>query len=195
MNRVDEHEVRAGLGGGVGQQALQVAVIAHAPGLVGAHGVHLGHPAPTMVLGDGCRHFDMRGGVDDGGFGGAFIGGDMQGVVAHRQRAGKRDGGMCGVEIWQGVEVFLEGAAVFQGDGCGDVAVGVAVDLHGGGFADRCDDGGWDELGALVPVVEFEGMCDRLIGGCVDAQCGENGDKRLVADFGVCAELVEEGGR
>ena len=65
VNRVDEHEVGMRLFGGVGEQQLQVAIIAHAPRFGGADGIYLRHPTPTLLFGDrrwqghACRGTDQ----------------------------------------------------------------------------------------------------------------------------------------
>ena len=55
VDRVDEHEIGMRLFGGVGEQQLQIAVVAHAPRFGGADGIHLRHPTPTLLFGNRRR--------------------------------------------------------------------------------------------------------------------------------------------
>ena len=122
MNRVDQHEIGAMLAGVV-QQFLEVAIVADTPGFLGPHGVHLGHPAPTVVLRDRLGNGNPRRGGQNGGIGGPLAVRHMEGMVAGRQivRHGQRERvgnrGICaGVLDEQGVEIAVIGFAVFEGE-------------------------------------------------------------------------------
>ena len=101
VNWIDEHEVGLGLLGGIRQKTLQIAVVADAPGIVGAYRIHLRHPAPALMLLNRLRHGDACGGGDDGRLAFASVNRDGQRVVTHRQVGGDGEIRLAGVEIRQ----------------------------------------------------------------------------------------------
>ena len=82
VNRVDKHEIGMRFRCRVGQQQLQIAIVAHAPGFSGTDGIHLCHPAPTLLFRYCWRQFDACRCADQRGFGVQRAGIDGQRVVA-----------------------------------------------------------------------------------------------------------------
>lgn len=67
VQRVDQHEIGAGLAVRIDHEGLEVLEITHAPGSGGPDGIQLGHPAPQLVMFHGRQHRNTLGGADQRG--------------------------------------------------------------------------------------------------------------------------------
>ena len=195
MHRIDEHEVGT-RAGGVHQQFAQVPVVAHAPRFGGAHRIHLRHPSPALVRGEGlgyrngCRRAQQ---CDvDVALAARFAIAHMQCVVADLQIVADREVVDVHVAIML-AEGEREGigrvAAVFERES--DVRLPVlGVQRRAGGGAEELDDGGRHQAFVRLVASRVEIDVDELRGGGVDAERAEHRDEHCVANLHIGAELV-----
>ena len=193
VNRVDKHEIGMRFRCRVGQQQLQIAIVAHAPGFSGTDGIHLCHPAPTLLFRYCWRQFDACRCADQRGFGVQRAGIDGQRVVAGgnivRQRQLQRAVICVRARQIRG-QIARIFRAVFQRQLQRHV-VSFRADWRDGFLADELHDGRLNKCVCDALLGRRIGGGDRFVAGCVHAECGQYGDEHFVADFHIGAELVD----
>ena len=177
----------------VGQQQLQIAIVAHAPGFSGTDGIHLCHPAPTLLFRYCWRQFDACRCADQRGFGVQRAGIDGQRVVAGgnivRQRQLQRAVICVRARQIRG-QIARIFRAVFQRQLQRHV-VSFRADWRDGFLADELHDGRLNKCVCDALLGRRIGGGDRFVAGCVHTECGQYGDEHFVADFHIGAELVD----
>ncbi len=91
VQRVDQQEVGAELGGGPHGEVGQVDEVAHAPGLARPHAVQLRRETPGPAVADRLRQAEPRRGHDQHRVGHRVAGARTDAVVAERQVGGDRE--------------------------------------------------------------------------------------------------------
>ena len=81
MQRIDQHEVGAGLLLGLDEQGLQILIVADTPGTAGTNGVELAHPAPQGAFLHVVKQLDLFRSADNGCNLRLATNGDFKGVI------------------------------------------------------------------------------------------------------------------
>ena len=193
VQRVDQHEIGAGLAVRIDHEGLEVLEIAHAPGSGGPDGIQLGHPAPQLVMFHGRQHRNTLGGADQRGVLRAVAHADMQRMVSHRQIRGYGDGcrrhelavdlvrlrSVSGSRL-QRTLVFV---AVFQCDGCGGNLHDTGVEQHTIFLADDMQHGRGDETPVALAKDTDNGIIDGVIVMGVHAQRTQQRLQDIIIDL------------
>ena len=204
VDRVDEHEIGAGLALGFHEEGLEILEITDTPRTVGTNRIQLSHPAPQLVVLHRVDQLDLLRSADQCGVLLAVTNTHMQRVVADRKilRQGQR-GGRDELAVQRirlravacpGDELAVILPAIFQGDGRRRNLQDAGIDQHGVLLADRMQDGRRNQTRVAFVENGADGTFNGLIVRCIHAKRREYRHEDVVLDFVVVVTLADIAG-